>query len=174
MDVLAHLSQAWQTLHELLWNASHAPLLDTATRFLPFVLLFELPVQLAVMLGAVRWYLNTKALSRTTPPPFHPPVTCIITCYSEGEDVKKTIRSLTEQLYPGHIEMLAIVDGAHQNRATAEALRASASYVAARPMRKLVARAESAARRSGVQSQPGSRVGHGRYRARAGWGYLIR
>jgi poly-beta-1,6-N-acetyl-D-glucosamine synthase len=138
MDAFELLSQAGSTLRELLWSAGNERWLDVAAKFLPFVLLFELPVQLAVMLGAFRYHTHSRALARRVPVPFYPPVTCIITCYAEGEDVQKTIRSLTEQLYPGHIEMLAIVDGAHQNRATAAALQAMEKYVAARPMRKLL------------------------------------
>jgi poly-beta-1,6-N-acetyl-D-glucosamine synthase len=139
MDVvLTHLSQSWLALRELLWNVGHSNWLDVAARFFPFVLLFELPVQVVVMVGALRRYFNGRAASERPAAPFYPPVSCIITCYSEGTDVQKTIHSLTEQLYPGHIEMLAIVDGAHQNHVTAEALRALMPYVAVRPGRKLV------------------------------------
>jgi len=138
METLEQLSHQLLALREQLAGIGQGNWLDTIARFFPFVLLFEMPVYLAVMLGALRHYLNALGEAGRVAPPFHPPVTCIITCYSEGVDVQKTIVSLTEQLYPGHIEMLAIVDGAHQNRATEQALRALVPYVASRRRRKLM------------------------------------
>jgi cellulose synthase/poly-beta-1,6-N-acetylglucosamine synthase-like glycosyltransferase len=137
MDVLVHLGQAWLTLQELLWSTVQADWLEIAAKFFPFVLLFELPVQAVVMVGALRYYFHERAADASSAPPYYPPVTCIITCYSEGTDVQKTIRSLTDQLYPGHIEMLALVDGAHQNRPTADALRALLPFVKTQPRRTL-------------------------------------
>jgi cellulose synthase/poly-beta-1,6-N-acetylglucosamine synthase-like glycosyltransferase len=138
MDTLEQLSREVLTLRQMLASTGDDNWLDLIGRFFPFVLLFEMPVYLTVMLGALRHYLNNLSEARRPAPPFHPPVTCIITCYAEGADVQKTVVSLTEQLYPGHIEMLAVVDGAHQNRATAQALRALLPYVAGRRRRKLI------------------------------------
>jgi cellulose synthase/poly-beta-1,6-N-acetylglucosamine synthase-like glycosyltransferase len=120
----------------MLHDSWHSDWADVALRFFPFVLLLELPVQAAVMLGAARywWRQRTGGQSLTARAPR---VSCIITCYSEGADVRKTIASLTEQIYPGHIEMLAIVDGSHRNAATADAVRTMLTEVNRRPLRSL-------------------------------------
>ena len=131
----AELQVAWLTLQQMLHDAWHAEWREVATRFFPFVMLFEMPVQAAVMLGACRYWWRNR--NKRSAPRIAPRVTCIITCYSEGDDVKKTIASLTEQLYPGQIDMLAIVDGAHRNKATADAVQAMLAAVKHRPMRSL-------------------------------------
>lgn len=48
----------------------------------------------------------------------YPSVSIVITCYGEGDAIGVTIDTLAEQLYPGSIEILAVVDGAVQNKAT--------------------------------------------------------
>ncbi len=136
MDMLLTFGDAWLTLRQLLVTAWYSDWGSVALKFFPFVLLFELPLQIVVMLGAVRRYLEGRRIA-SQPLEFTPKVSCIITCYSEGADVQLTIRTLTEQLYAGQIEMLAIVDGAVQNRATLLALRALQGYVNARPGRRL-------------------------------------
>ena len=137
MSALALLHGTWLTLRSLLEGAFSPEWARVAIKFFPFVLLFELPVQLFVMLGALRRHLAEKRAARATPTPYFPRVSCIITCYSEGKDVQKTIRTLTEQLYAGHIELLAIVDGSVQNRPTLEALKALVPYVDRSPRRRL-------------------------------------
>lgn len=136
MDPLSTLGAAAFTLRQLLETVWHSDWAAIALKFFPFVLLFELPIQLLVMLGALRRYLAERSAARRAPP-FCPKVTCVITCYAEGADVQKTVRTLTEQLYDGHIEMLAVVDGAVQNRHTLEALRALQPYVNAQRGRRL-------------------------------------
>src|SRR5205823_11675619 len=111
MDTLLTLTGAWLTLRQLLEAVWHSDWLTVALKFFPFVLLCELPIQLLVMLGALRRYLQERRSARV-PLSYCPKVTCIITCYSEGAAVQQTIRTLTEQLYDGQIEMLAVVDGA--------------------------------------------------------------
>ena len=128
MDSVLILRETWLTLHSLTSAVFSDAWARVAIKFFPFVLLFELPVQLFVMVGAARRWLDERRRARAEPP-YHPPVSCIITCYSEGEDVRKTVRSLTEQLYEGRIELLAIVDGAARNRSTLQALRAMQPYV---------------------------------------------
>ena len=137
MDPLSHLAQAWLTLRDLMWTVAHSDWLEVAAKFFPFVLLFEIPVQAVVMVGALRYWFSERAARDTPQVPYYPRVTCIITCYSEGRDVQKTIQSLTDQLYPGHIEMLPLVDGAHQNKPTADALRELLPFVKAQPRRSL-------------------------------------
>lgn len=123
------LRYAWFTLQSLITALCSHRWATVAVKFFPFVLLLELPVQLFVMYAALRRYLLERAQASRTAPPFQPAVTCIVTCYSEGEDVRKTIQSLSEQLYDGHIELLAIVDGAARNGHTLEALRTMQPYV---------------------------------------------
>jgi poly-beta-1,6-N-acetyl-D-glucosamine synthase len=137
VDATSHLLQAWLTLRELIASSMHSDWFSVAAKFFPFVVLLELPVQAVVMIGALRYYFAHRAAADDPPPAYYPRVSCLITCYSEGEDVRKTIESLTEQLYPGQIEMLALVDGAHQNRVTADALLKLVARVNARPNRRL-------------------------------------
>src|SRR5260370_10346972 len=136
MDSLLTLTGAWLTLRQLLEAAWHSDWFTVALKFFAFVLLLEGPVQLFVMLGALRRYLEERH-SALHPLQFGPKVSCVITCYSEGADVQQTIRTLTEQLYDGQIEILAIVDGAVQNRHTLVALRARQTYVNAVRHRRL-------------------------------------
>ncbi|VVP48749.1 hypothetical protein PS862_05274 [Pseudomonas fluorescens] len=88
----------------------------------PFFLLLELPFNTLVLLGVLRWFIRrqtgTPQLSL-----YQPKVSCIITCYSEGMDVQQTLLSLCEQTYPGHIEMIPVVDGATVNQPTLHAVR---------------------------------------------------
>jgi poly-beta-1,6-N-acetyl-D-glucosamine synthase len=126
---------AWLTLQQLLYDSWHSDWMSVAMRFFPFVMLLEMPVQVIIMLGtAVYWWRERTGPRR---PAYSPRVTCIITCYSEGPDVAKTILSLTEQLYPGQIDMLAVVDGAHRNKPTADAVRKLLKLVNSRSGRSL-------------------------------------
>jgi poly-beta-1,6-N-acetyl-D-glucosamine synthase len=136
MELFAPLQQAWFTLQQLLWDSAHARWIDVAMKFFPFVLLLELPVQVAVMAGAARylWQQHRRAPLAVH---HHPKVSCLITCYSEGKDVEKTILSLTDQNYAGYIEIYAMVDGAKQNKATADALYALLPFVNRQPRRRL-------------------------------------
>ena len=88
----------------------------------PFFLLFELPLNLLVMLGVLRWFARQRSKVPYTSL-YRPRVSCIITCYSEGMVVQKTLLSLCEQTYPGSIEIVPVVDGAAVNHETLEAVR---------------------------------------------------
>jgi cellulose synthase/poly-beta-1,6-N-acetylglucosamine synthase-like glycosyltransferase len=88
----------------------------------PLFLIFELPMTLMVLLGVLRWFARRRTgLPKISA--YHPRVSCIITCYSEGMDVQATLLSLCEQTYAGHIEMIPVVDGATMNQATLNAVR---------------------------------------------------
>lgn len=97
---------------------SHSMLM--AAKIVPFVLLLEVPVHLVTLMGVLLY-----AGRKLDVPPMRqrsfPRVSCLITCYSEGRDVIQTIRTLAEQIYPGSIEIIAMIDGAKANRDTHEA-----------------------------------------------------
>lgn len=90
----------------------------------PFVLLFEIPVYTTIILGVFRYTVSPQEK-----PHYYPRVSCLVTCYSERDGVKQTIRSLANQLYPGFIEIIPIVDGAVANAGTLAAARAMEAYV---------------------------------------------
>jgi len=87
MDMLLTFADAWLTLRQLFLTAWYSDWGSVALKFFPFVLLFELPLQIVVMLGAVRRYLEGGRIASQALP-FTPKVSCIITCYSEGADVQ--------------------------------------------------------------------------------------
>lgn len=89
---------------------------------LPAFLLLEVPLNLMVLLGVLRWFIR-KPFELPKDSGYRPRVSCIITCYSEGLDVQKTLLSLCEQTYPGYIEMIPVVDGAAVNKPTMQAVR---------------------------------------------------
>ena len=88
----------------------------------PLLLLVELPLTALLLLGVLRWWIRLQDQR-----PYHcdpiPRVSCVITCYSEGPDVARTLLSLCEQTYAGEIELLPVVDGAAVNTSTLEAVR---------------------------------------------------
>ncbi|AXQ27358.1 glycosyltransferase family 2 protein [Solimonas sp. K1W22B-7] len=91
-------------------------------KFAPFALLLEMPLYLLTWLGVMHYLWRRH----THPPaeiPYYPRVTCICNAYAEGRDVQYSIRSLLEQIYPGHIELLLVLDGAVANRATYDAIK---------------------------------------------------
>lgn len=88
----------------------------------PFFILIELPMNLLVLLGVLRWHLR-KLSAVPAPTLYTPRVSCIITCYSEGEAVRQTLETLCEQVYPGEIELIPVVDGASANQATLDVVR---------------------------------------------------
>ncbi len=94
------------------------------------VLLIELPYYLIIVLTILRQYLLTSFSRYPDYSLYHPTISCIIPCYSEGAGVILSIRSLVEQIYSGNIEILVIVDGSKQNQHTYDAALAIAkSYV---------------------------------------------
>lgn len=89
---------------------------------LPAFLLLEVPLNLLVLLGVLRWFLR-KPFELPPDNGYRPRVSCVITCYSEGRDVQSTLSSLCEQTYGGEIEMIPVVDGAAVNQTTMQAVR---------------------------------------------------
>jgi cellulose synthase/poly-beta-1,6-N-acetylglucosamine synthase-like glycosyltransferase len=126
--------EAWNTFRLLLAIPFGAGWMDLLVKFIPFVLFLELPVYLFILLGVVRYALRRDFEVREDRT-YSPKVSCLITCYSEGLEVQRTIVSLAEQRYAGHIEIIALIDGAAYNTITHEAALAMEPYV-----RKLVNR----------------------------------
>lgn len=83
----------------------------------PLLIVIELPLYLLVLTGIFRWAYQPIAMDLHT----FPSVSFVITCYGEGEAIGITIDTLVEQVYPGTIEILAVVDGAVQNQRTYQA-----------------------------------------------------
>ncbi|MBP2635967.1 MAG: family 2 glycosyl transferase [Firmicutes bacterium] len=83
---------------------------------MPFVLFFEIPWSLFILVGLIRYKL--RRMQEGERRPYFPTVSCIVTCYSEGRDIETTVISLAEQLYPGPIQILLVVDGATINAET--------------------------------------------------------
>jgi len=96
-------------------------------RFIPFVIFYELPYSLLIYVGLWRYLYERK--KKQYPQSYAPKVSAIITCYGEGRRVRDTIRSLTEQLYSGYIEINVVVDGAAANKNTYDAALSMKDYV---------------------------------------------
>lgn len=89
--------------------------------FLPVLLLIEMPLIVMVNIGLLRWYWHQPEMQETNKLTHYPTVSFVITCYGEGDAIGITIDTLAEQIYPAHIEILAVVDGARQNQHTYQA-----------------------------------------------------
>lgn len=90
-------------------------------KFAPFVLLLEMPLYIVTWTGVMHylWRKHTETPADTL---YHPRVSCICNAYAEGRDVQYSVRSLLEQIYPGHIELVLVLDGAVNNRETYKAI----------------------------------------------------
>lgn len=105
-------------------------------KFMPFVLFFELPLTLLVLMGVIKYSVLRRFEGERRP--YFPPVSCIITCY-EGRDIQQTIRSLTDQVYPGKIEIPRYDRrGGPKCAHTYEAAMEMSGYVSGFENRKLV------------------------------------
>lgn len=89
-----------------------------AWKFIPYVVFLELPYTVFVMVGVVRYKLERMASA--TRRPYFPPVSAIAICYGEGKSVQHTILSIADQIYPGNIQIVAMIDGAVKNKVTYE------------------------------------------------------
>ncbi|MDR1888283.1 MAG: glycosyltransferase family 2 protein [Zoogloeaceae bacterium] len=107
-----------------------------ALKFFPFVLLLELPLYSLTLFGMVRYGLRERRARE--PMTHYPSVSCVVTCYAEGEDVAKTIKTLVTQCYPGHIEIIPIIDGALKNRHTLDVVLRECDRWRETPMRRLI------------------------------------
>ncbi len=105
-------------------------------RLIPLVIMLELPISLIAISGLIHWaFEHKKNLNR--PLKIQPKVSCIITCYGEGDDILKTVITLAEQTYKGHIEIIPVVDGAIQNKDTFEAAKKAEELIKRYPNRSV-------------------------------------
>ena len=125
MEIIAEMLH---TLILLLASPFNHGMMQFALKFIPYVLFLELPLYIFIILGIIRYFIrkDDEILEEKN---YYPKVSCIVTCYSEGKGVAITIRSLTEQIYPGVIEIIPVVDGAVQNKETYQAAKQLETYV---------------------------------------------
>ncbi|BBG65322.1 glycosyl transferase, group 2 family protein [Hydrogenimonas sp.] len=105
-------------------------------KFIPFIIFFEVPVYLLIIVGVMRYGFK-RYVHRPRRVPYYPKVSCVVLCYAEGEAVSSSIVSLSEQIYPGSIEIVAVIDGASKNRKTYDAVRALEGYVSEKALRDI-------------------------------------
>jgi cellulose synthase/poly-beta-1,6-N-acetylglucosamine synthase-like glycosyltransferase len=108
---------------------------STLISMFTLVILLELPLSIVAITGMISWF---RRYNNQGPLTIQPTLSCIITCYGEGADIKKTIISLCEQSYKGHIEIIAVIDGAIQNDDTYQAALESQAYLEKFSHRSLV------------------------------------
>ncbi|MDK2124752.1 glycosyltransferase family 2 protein [Parachitinimonas caeni] len=130
------LEEAIFAFQQMLSVSSERTWLEVALKFFPFALLLELPMFVLVVLGIVRY--SIRQLRPHKQRERYPKVSCVITCYSEGEDVIKTIQSLAWQEYPGVIEIIPVIDGAIQNAPTLAAAKSCEAELKDIPRRHLL------------------------------------
>lgn len=130
------LEDAQAAFFALLATAIQGEWLPLLLQFFPFAVLFELPVYLLVLTGIARY--ATRQLWHPADRLRYPPVSCIITAYSEREAVAGTILTIAQQHYPGPIEIIAVVDGAVANGDTLRWARDCEERVSALPRRSLI------------------------------------
>ncbi|MEI6055795.1 MAG: glycosyltransferase [Lentisphaerota bacterium] len=86
----------------------------------PIVIFLEIPLYMIIIVSYIKKFWNEVFLDKV-PPHYFPTVSCIITCYNEGQAIVATINTLVEQLYRGNIEILVMVDGSDINKSTYDA-----------------------------------------------------
>lgn len=88
----------------------------------PYFLLIELPFYTLLLAGAMHWFYR-RGTEQPLKAPYQPKVSCIITCYDGGPELRMTLLSLCEQTYGGVIEIIPVIDGAAINQTTLEVTR---------------------------------------------------
>ena len=84
-----------------------------------FIYFYPLFMAYIWMFGAIIFCIrfewrNVSKLSSAQSQAIYPPVSILIPCYNEGENVRETIGILQQQQYP-HFEIIAINDGSKDN-----------------------------------------------------------
>ncbi|QBR82883.1 glycosyltransferase family 2 protein [Legionella israelensis] len=87
--------------------------------FFPFIVLIELPFHALTLLFAIKGWLKMQYTPPSLRVNYYPIVTVVITAYNETwEELYISIQAVAEQLYPGKIETLLIIDNAVENMQT--------------------------------------------------------
>lgn len=83
---------------------------------LKLILLYPLIMTYVWIIGASIFYYNWERARPSTPPVLehYPPLSVLLPCYNEGENVRETLGWLLQQNYP-HYEIIAINDGSRDN-----------------------------------------------------------
>ncbi len=131
--IVQHLYGIGDQIYSLFITASFSQIL---MHYMPFVIVIELPYQIFIILGILKYHYHEK-INVPYHTQYYPMVSVIITCYAEGDDVAKSILSTAEQLYPGRVEIIAMVDGASANIKTYRAAKALQSIIEQYPNRSL-------------------------------------
>ncbi|GAJ49496.1 hypothetical protein ASA01S_051_00090 [Aeromonas salmonicida subsp. masoucida NBRC 13784] len=114
------LRTVYYILMEILGSLSVSP--SMILLLLPMLLLIEVPLMALTLTGILKWYARQVPQASDLPLSRRcPSVSCIITCYGEGDAIRSTILTLKEQLYRGHLEIIAVIDGANANAHTYQA-----------------------------------------------------
>jgi poly-beta-1,6-N-acetyl-D-glucosamine synthase len=124
-------------LSHLYYTTAKDSFFDFMLLFMPFVLLIELPFQLLIFFNVLYWFIRKKLTPKITEP-YYPKISVILTCYSEGKDVGIALNSLAEQLYPGFIEIFAMIDGAKKNYITYQTAKMFVKKFDKIPKKKLI------------------------------------
>ena len=138
MDILF---AAWEQFFVLLSSPFRHGLVPFVLKFIPYVLFLELPVYFFILMGVLKYDIRRHQEGRKVRP-YHPKVSCIVMGYGEGKDIGMSILSLAEQIYAGHIEILALIDGAQKNVDTLAAARDLQGRVARLPAPRVSLRRE--------------------------------
>lgn len=115
LETLKTLSDDWlQAFTPLLWNLIYR-LEDTVDFLLQFAFYYPLFMAYLWMIGAMIYYFHwekNKNLDHTHPPklPSYPPVSILIPCHNEADNIEDTIEALSNLAYPEY-EIIAIDDG---------------------------------------------------------------
>ncbi len=108
---------------------------DVIYLYAPMVLVLELPLMIAAVLGILHWRWRHD---QRDPSSSRPSVSVVVTCYSEGAAVRRTLLSIAEQMYSGRVEIIAVVDGAAANQTTLDACLVFQNEMARYPGKSLV------------------------------------
>lgn len=128
-------SDVIETLAEILFMANSGS--EFAMRFVPFILFIEVPFYSLVLIGLAK-YITRRHFSTPLQINYRPSVSCIVLCYAEGEGILASIRSLVEQQYAGHIQIIVVIDGAVQNGLTYQVALAAQKRFKHWPRREII------------------------------------
>lgn len=118
MEILfSYFHAVYVYFSNILYNTT---LLEKMILILPY-LLFDFPFAVGIIIVlTLKYYFGFFRKRKAN---YIPHVTTIITAYSEGRDIRKSVESILNQDYLGDIEIIVVVDGAKRNKETYETAR---------------------------------------------------